>query len=163
MGNHEASSFLKTSTDYSIVQQHHKLHTVYTVPIVPQCLSPRWNWDSPPPHPLSSKRVCPSPRNQRGHTRLRMRGLGSPYSDNLRKGLALCLLCEQHPPPPSPYHFVEVRNVLGCRSDVVGEGRSIWLERVDRHETLLSSVLAANLPDQDRLLLCSWIGKDNWS
>jgi hypothetical protein len=44
----------------------------------------------------------------------------------------------------------------------VGEGRSIWLERVDRHVPLLSSILAANLPDQDMLLLCSWIGKDNW-
>jgi hypothetical protein len=65
------------------------------------------------------------------------------------------------PPPPPHHYFVGVRNILRCRSDVVGEVRSIWLERVDRHEPLLNSVLAANLPDQDMLLLCSWIGKDN--
>ncbi len=44
----------------------------------------------------------------------------------------------------------------------MGEGRSIWLERVDnRHVPLLSSILAANLPELDKLVLCSWIGKDN--
>ncbi len=32
-------------------------------PRVPQCLSPRPHWD---PHPLSRKRVCPSPWSQRG-------------------------------------------------------------------------------------------------
>jgi hypothetical protein len=31
---------------------------------IPQCLSPRRNWDSP--HPLSRQRVCPSPRNHGG-------------------------------------------------------------------------------------------------
>ncbi len=34
----------------------------------PQCMSPRRNWDPPPP--LLCKRVCPSPRNQRGGGRL---------------------------------------------------------------------------------------------
>ncbi len=35
----------------------------------------------PPPHPLSRKRLCPSPRNQReeGHTRLRGEGVGSQF------------------------------------------------------------------------------------
>ncbi len=49
-------------------------NTTYTVPRVPQCLSPRPKWDPPPP---LRKRMCPSPRNQRGgHTRLRVRGVG---------------------------------------------------------------------------------------
>ena len=51
---------------------------------VPQCMSPRQNWDSPTP--LSRQRVCPSPPNQRGW--------GSPNFDDWRKSLALCLLCE---------------------------------------------------------------------
>jgi hypothetical protein len=48
------------------------------------------------PHLLSRKRVCPSPRNQKvgeGHTRLQVRGWGSPNSDDWRKSLAFCLLC----------------------------------------------------------------------
>jgi hypothetical protein len=45
-------------------------------------------------HPFSHQRVCPSPQNQRvGHTRLRVRGWGSPNSDDWRKSFALCLLC----------------------------------------------------------------------
>jgi hypothetical protein len=38
----------------------------------------------------------PSPRNQRGggvHTRLRVRGWGSPNSDDWRESLVLCPLC----------------------------------------------------------------------
>jgi hypothetical protein len=42
-------------------------------------------------HPLSRQRVCPSPRG--GHTRLQVRGWGSPNTDDWRKSLALCLLC----------------------------------------------------------------------
>ncbi len=59
----------------------------------PQCMSPRRNWDSP--QPLSRKRVCPPPPDQRvgGHPRLRLRGWGSSNSDDWRKSLALCLLC----------------------------------------------------------------------
>ncbi len=47
-------------------------------------------------HRLSRQRVCPSPRNQRveGYTRVRVRGWGSPNSNDWRKSLALCLLCE---------------------------------------------------------------------
>ncbi len=60
-------------------------------------MSPRRNWDSPnSSHPLSRQRVCPSPQNRDGggwHTRLRVRGWGSSNSDDLRKSLALCLLC----------------------------------------------------------------------
>ncbi len=47
------------------------------------------------PQPLSCKRVCPPPPEPkgRGHTRLRLRGWGSPNSDDWRKSLAVCLLC----------------------------------------------------------------------
>ncbi len=44
--------------------------------------------------------MCPSPRTGGGggHTRLRVRGWGSPNSDDWRKSLAICLLCgEQYP------------------------------------------------------------------
>jgi hypothetical protein len=33
-----------------------------------------------------------------GHTRLRLKGWGSPNSDDWRRNLALCLLCGEHPP-----------------------------------------------------------------
>jgi hypothetical protein len=63
----------------------HKVHRV------PQCLSPRRNWDPPPPLPQASV----SPGNPRGeHTRLRVRGWGSPNSEDWRKSLILCLLCD---------------------------------------------------------------------
>jgi hypothetical protein len=44
-------------------------------------MTPSRNWDSPTP---SRQRVCPSPRYQRGegHSRLRVRGWGSPNSDD---------------------------------------------------------------------------------
>jgi hypothetical protein len=46
--------------------------------------------------PLSRQRVFPSLQNRGvggGHIRLRVRGRGTPNSDDLRKSLALCLLC----------------------------------------------------------------------
>ncbi len=46
--------------------------------------------------PLSRQRVCPSPQSRgEGHSRLRVRGWGSPNSDDLRKSSALCLLCDR--------------------------------------------------------------------
>ncbi len=61
---------------------------------VPQCLSPRWNWDSPTPSPASK---CAPPESRGGggylHTRLRVRGWGSPNTDDWRESLLLCLLC----------------------------------------------------------------------
>jgi hypothetical protein len=50
-------------------------------------MSPRRNWDSPNPS-LASE--C---AGGRGHTRLLVRCWGSPNSDDLRKSVALCLLC----------------------------------------------------------------------
>ncbi len=54
-------------------------------------------------HPLSRQRVCPSPQNQRegGHTRLRVRGWGSPQFRRLEKSLALCILCGRDNVAPS--------------------------------------------------------------
>jgi hypothetical protein len=66
------------------VTLYHKVH----VPRVPQCLSPRLNWD---PHPLSRKRVCTPTRNQRGDSRLRVRGWGVPNRMTGEK--AYCPLC----------------------------------------------------------------------
>ncbi len=46
------------------------------------------------PTPLSPASVpLPPEPGGRGHTRLRVRGWGSPSSDDWRKSLALCLLC----------------------------------------------------------------------
>jgi hypothetical protein len=42
-------------------------------------------------HPLSRQRA--SPRNHGGHIRVRVRGWGSPNSNDWRKSLALCQLC----------------------------------------------------------------------
>jgi hypothetical protein len=49
-------------------------------------------------HYLSRQRMCPSPRKQSGgreHTRLRVKGWGSTNSDDWRKSLILCLLCDK--------------------------------------------------------------------
>ncbi len=68
---------------------------IYCIPRVQQCLSPRPNWVSPP---LSRKRVCPSPtppQTKGGSTHSpACEGLGSPNSDDWRKRLAFCLLCD---------------------------------------------------------------------
>ncbi len=58
----------------------------------PQYMSPRRNWNSPTPLAASE---CALPPGQRvgGHTRLRLKGWGSPNSNDWRKSLALCLLC----------------------------------------------------------------------
>ncbi len=66
-------------------------NSVYSV--VPQCMSPRRNCNSPKPS-LASE-CAPFPRTGGwGHTRLRVRSWKSPNSDDLRKNLALCLLCD---------------------------------------------------------------------
>jgi hypothetical protein len=55
-------------------------------------MSPRRNWDSPTPLAASE---CALPPGQKGggHTRLRLKGWGSPNSDDWRKSVALYLLC----------------------------------------------------------------------
>jgi hypothetical protein len=56
-------------------------------------MSPRRIWDSPNPS-LASECAPPPEPGGGGHTRLRVRGWGSPNSDNWRKSLVLCLLCD---------------------------------------------------------------------
>ncbi len=66
----------------------------YTIPRVPESLSLRWNWDPPPPLPQMSV-LPPGTKAWRGggvHTRLRVRGWGSPNSDDWRESLVLTLL-----------------------------------------------------------------------
>ncbi len=58
---------------------------------VPQCLSPRQNWD--PPTPLPQARV-PPPNQREGTLACRWGGGGVSISDDWRKSLALCLLCD---------------------------------------------------------------------
>ncbi len=60
---------------------------------VPYCMSPRRNWDSPPPLSPASVPLPLEPKRGGGHTRLRVRGWGSPNADDWRNSLALCLLC----------------------------------------------------------------------
>jgi hypothetical protein len=84
----------RTEADLQI--EYSRLKTTKYIYIrVPQCTSPRRNWDSP--HPFSRQRLCPSPRTKGGggHTRRRARGWGSPNSDDWRKSLALSLLFAQ--------------------------------------------------------------------
>ncbi len=75
--------------------QVHKVH----INLESHSVCPLVRYGTPQP-PLSPWRVCP-PQNQRGgaggHTGLRVRGWGSPSSEDCRKSLALCLLCEQVP------------------------------------------------------------------
>ncbi len=47
----------------------------------------------PNPSPARKCALPPGPKGGGGHTRLRLRGWGSPNSDDWRKSLALCLLC----------------------------------------------------------------------
>jgi hypothetical protein len=46
------------------------------------------------PTPLSPASVPLPPETGGGQTRLQVRGWGSPNSDDWRKSLALCLLCD---------------------------------------------------------------------
>ncbi len=77
----------------------------------PQCMSPRWNWDSPPLQPQAS---VPSPPDQRvgGHTRLRLKGWGSPNSNNWRNAQHSAYSVLQILPLPTlPYPTSKGRNI----------------------------------------------------
>ncbi len=60
-------------------------------------MSPRRNWDSPTPLAAGECSLPPPDQRVGGHTRLLLKGWGSPNSDDWRKSLALCLLCASHP------------------------------------------------------------------
>jgi hypothetical protein len=59
---------------------------------VPQCMSPRRNWDSPTPSLASECAPPPQAKGGRAHSPAG-EGWGSPNSDDWRKSLSLCLLC----------------------------------------------------------------------
>jgi hypothetical protein len=106
-------------------------HCIY-IP-VPQCLSPRWNWDSPIPS-----------KQRRGNTLAR--GWGRPNSDDMRKSLALCLvstLCchpTAAPRPPADLHHTPANSHHPC---ILFELLSCWapLCPLSKSTNLLSSSL----------------------
>jgi hypothetical protein len=59
-----------------------------------KCMFPRRNWDLPTSSPASECAPLPEPKGGGGHTRLRVRGWGSPNSDDWRTSLTLCILCD---------------------------------------------------------------------
>ncbi len=59
----------------------------------PQCMSPRWNWDSPTP--LSECALPPVPKGGGAHSPA-AKGVGESQFQQLEKRLALCLLCALH-------------------------------------------------------------------
>jgi hypothetical protein len=62
---------------------------------VSECLFPRPNCDPHAPlHPQASG-FPPGTKGRGGHTRLRVTGGGGPNSDDWRKSLSLCLLCDR--------------------------------------------------------------------
>ncbi len=69
-------------TDQLKVQQRSQKAHLYRVP---QCMPPRRNWDSPKPSLNSDCAPPPGTKGGGGHTRLRVRGWGSPNSDDWRK------------------------------------------------------------------------------
>ncbi len=71
---------------------HIKITTCSVCPLI-------GNGTLPVPPPLSPASV-PLPRQGGGHTRLRVRRWGSPYSDDCSKSLALYLLCASDSDPP---------------------------------------------------------------
>ncbi len=85
--SHHICTLCTVYTVYTYVRAQSK-HTQSTTVYVPS--------SKLGPHPLSLRRVCnvcpPKPKEGK-HTRFRARGWGSPNSDDLRKSLALCLLC----------------------------------------------------------------------
>ncbi len=65
----------------SIYKEYHSVCSLVGIGTLPTPLSPAANVPLPPEP------------GGRGHTHLRVRGWGSPNSDDWRKSLALCLLC----------------------------------------------------------------------
>ncbi len=86
----EMGSQLTTSGDTnsgvpSISRTCKKQPMVQSTKYVLQCLSPRRNWDSPTPSLPSECAPPPGTKGGGGHTRLRVRGWGSPNSYDWRK------------------------------------------------------------------------------
>ncbi len=58
----------------------------------PQCMSPRWNWDSPTPLAASECALPPGPKGGGAHSPA-AKGVGESQFHRLEKRLALYLLC----------------------------------------------------------------------
>jgi hypothetical protein len=58
----------------------------------PQCMSPRWNLDSPTPLAASECALPPGPKGGGAHSPA-AKGVGESQFQRLEKRLALCLLC----------------------------------------------------------------------
>ncbi len=71
--------------------QDHKVQYIYRAP---QCMSPRWNWDSPTPLAASECALPPVPKGG-GAQSPAAKGVGESQFQRLEKRLALCLLCGQ--------------------------------------------------------------------
>ncbi len=63
----------------------------------PQCMSPRWNWDSPTPLAASECALPPDQRVGGGAHSPAAKGVGESQLQRLEKRLALCLLCALTP------------------------------------------------------------------
>jgi hypothetical protein len=59
----------------------------------PQCMSPRWNWDSPTPLAAGECALPPGPKGGGGAHSPAAKGVGESQFQRLEKRLALCLLC----------------------------------------------------------------------
>jgi hypothetical protein len=59
----------------------------------PQCMSLRWNWDSPTPLAASERALPPGPKGGGGAHSPAAKGVGESQFQRLEKRLALCLLC----------------------------------------------------------------------
>ncbi len=119
---------------------------------VPHCMSPRRNETLPTPHPQANVPLPPEPGEGGGHTRLRVRGLVSPNSDDWRKGLALCLLWSV-----TEFWSLFVRVSYLCppiswrpRSAVVEleTSRRTWVEPTSSYLTFPSHTPAQHPPQQ---------------
>jgi hypothetical protein len=63
---------------------------IYRAPA--QCMSPRWNWDSPTPLAASECALPPGPKGG-GAQSPAAKGVGESQFQRMEKRLALCLLC----------------------------------------------------------------------
>jgi hypothetical protein len=90
---------------------------------VPHCMYLCRNWGSLPPLSPTSVPLPPEPKGGGGHTRLRVRGWGSPNSDDGRKSLALCLLCAQDICHSFPFlwhfhHKLSLRSIFQVKEEM---------------------------------------------
>jgi hypothetical protein len=102
MGNHEASSFLKTSTDYSIVCAAAPQST-YIQYLEYHSVCPLVGIGTPPPSPASECAHPPGTQGGGGAHSATDEGVGESLFRRLEKKIiTLSTLCAAHSPPPPP-------------------------------------------------------------